>query len=32
MSKKNLPKPAGYRLMLKPREVSNTTKGGIIFN
>ena len=25
-----LPKPTGYRLLIKPREVSNTTKGGII--
>ena len=27
---KDLPKPAGYRLLLKPREVSNKTAGGII--
>ena len=26
----DLPKPTGYRIMLKPREVSNKTKGGII--
>ena len=25
-----LPKPTGYRLLIKPREVSNTTRGGII--
>ena len=25
-----LPKPTGYRLLVKPREISNTTKGGII--
>ena len=30
MSKKNLPKPAGYRLLLKPREIENKTAGGII--
>jgi|TARA_R110000803_G_scaffold28535_4_gene65895 chaperonin GroES len=30
MSKKELPQPAGYRLLLKPRDVSNTTRGGII--
>ena len=29
MSKKNLPKPAGYRLLLKPREIENKTAGGI---
>jgi len=27
---KDLPKPAGYRLLLKPREVANKTAGGII--
>ena len=26
----DLPKPTGYRIMLKPREVSNKTRGGII--
>ena len=29
MSKSKLPKPAGYRLMLKPREIANKTAGGI---
>ena len=27
---KDLPKPAGYRLLLNPREVANKTAGGII--
>ena len=30
MNKKDLPKPAGYRLLLKPREIANKTAGGII--
>ncbi len=25
-----LPKPSGYRILLKPREISEKTKGGII--
>ena len=27
-----LPKPTGYRILIKPREVSNKTRGGIILN
>ena len=30
MTINKLPKPTGYRLLVKPREISNTTKGGII--
>lgn len=30
MTKTTLPKPSGYRLLLKPREISNKTAGGII--
>ena len=30
MTKTTLPKPSGYRLLIKPREVSNKTAGGII--
>jgi len=30
MTIKTLPKPSGFRILLKPREVSNKTAGGII--
>ena len=30
MTINKLPKPTGYRLLVKPREISNMTKGGII--